>query len=111
MWSVVGFFLGPIGRLVGIALIALAALGWAYTKGAASATARCDAAALRAELAAARADLDAAKRAASEAETIGAKLRAAEAKNTELSHELSKRPAADACRLDDGDVRGLRSIK
>jgi hypothetical protein len=109
MWSLVGFFLGPIGRLVGIGLIAAAALGWAYTKGASNARARCDAAALRAELAAARADLDAAKRAASEAETIGAKLRAAEAKNMELAHEAAR--IAKSCDLSPADADRLRRIR
>jgi capsule polysaccharide export protein KpsE/RkpR len=66
---------------------------------------------IRLELATAQADLAAAKAAAASANQIAARLAAAEARNMELSHELQKRPATDACRLDDNSARGLQRIK
>lgn len=101
----------PLARWAGLTLVAVAALAWAYWKGAAHASGRCEAAALRAQIAVLHADLAAAQRAATEAADLGARLRVVETRNMELAHELAKSVSPDECRLNDDLARRLRAIK
>jgi len=104
----------PIGRAGGIALIALAALGWAYFKGVGDASARCTAAADRARIGALERDLAAAERSARLAND---QARAATARQNTLNQRISDYEAQLAasgddaqCVLTDDDARRLREL-
>lgn len=115
MNAVLGFFLGPVGRFLGLGMIAVAALGWAYSKGHSSAASKCEAASLRAELATVRADLEKTRRAADNAEALGKMLTDAERRNQELSDAISDKPdetpTPGDCRVSPDQSRRLRTIK
>lgn len=115
MTALIGFFLGPVGRFLGMGMIAVAALGWAYSKGASNERGKCEAASLRAELATVRADLEKTRRAADNAKALGQMLTDAERRNQELSDAISDKPdetpTTDGCRVSDDARRRLRDIR
>lgn len=99
-----GHYAGLALAVVGVALIARAS-------GYASARSDCHDATLRAELAQAKADLKNAQAAAAQAEELGARLSASEARNMELAHEIANSPVPDQCRAGADDVDRLRAIR
>ena len=107
-----GFASSPIGRALGVGLIAVVALGYAYMKGEASGRADSQEAALRAQIESLRADLRITMRAAEQA---AAQEAAAEAREATLNERLNTyendlaAPAADSGFTVD-DVRGLREL-
>jgi hypothetical protein len=107
-----GFASSPIGRALGVGLIAVVALGYAYMKGEASGRADSQEAALRAQIESLRADLRITMRAA---ERAAAQEAAAEAREATLNERLKTyendlaAPAAGSGLTAD-DVRGLREL-
>jgi len=107
-----GFASSPIGRALGVGLIAVMALGYAYMKGEESGRADSQEAALRAQIETLRADLRITMRAAEQA---AAQEAAAEARETTLHERLKTyendlaAPGADGGLTAD-DVRGLREL-
>jgi len=107
-----GFARSPIGRALGVGLIAVAALGYAYMKGEESGRADSQEAALRAQIETLRADLRITVRAAEQA---AAQEAAAEARVATLNKrlktyesDLAAPPAGGGFTAD--DVRGLREL-
>ena len=107
-----GFARSPIGRALGVGLIAIAALGYAYMKGEESGRAVSQEAALRAQIESLRADLRITMRAAEQA---AAQEAAAEARVATLNErlktyesDLAAPPAGGGFTAD--DVRGLREL-
>jgi hypothetical protein len=107
-----GFASSPIGRALGVGLIAVMALGYAYMKGEESGRADSQEAALRAQIETLRADLRITMRAAEQA---AAQEAAAEAREANLNERLKTYendlavPPADSGFTAD-DVRGLREL-
>ena len=107
-----GFVSSPIGRALGVGLIAIAALGYAYMKGEESGRADSQEAALRAQIETLQADLRIVTRAA---ERAAAQEAAAEARAATLNERLTTYendlagPPADSGFTAD-DVRGLREL-
>ena len=107
-----GFASSPIGRALGVGLIAIVALGYAYMKGEESAGADSQEAALRAQIETLRADLRITIRAAEQA---AAQEAAAKARAATLNERLNPYenalvvPPADSGFTAD-DVRGLREL-
>ncbi|MDP3316180.1 MAG: hypothetical protein Q8M47_08945 [Devosia sp.] len=107
-----GFVSSPIARALGVGLIAMVALGYAYMKGEQSGRADSQEAALRAQIENLRADLRITMRAAEQA---AAEEAAAEAREANLNERLKTyendlaAPAADSGFTAD-DVRGLREL-
>ena len=107
-----GFVSSPIGRALGVGLIAVVAVGYAYMKGAESGRADSQEAALRAQIETLRADLRITIRAAEQA---AAQEAAAEAREANLNERLNTYenalavPPADSGFTAD-DVRGLREL-
>ena len=107
-----GFASSPIGRALGVGLIAAAALGYAYMKGEESGRADSQEAALRAQIETLRADLRITVRAAEQA---AAREAAAEARAATLNERLNTYESALAVPPADSgftadDVRGLRDL-
>ena len=107
-----GFVGSPIGRAVGVGLIAVAALGYAYMTGEESGRADSPEAALRAQIETLRSDLRITMRAAEQA---AAKEAAAEARAATLNERLTTYedglavpPTGSGFTAD--DVRGLREL-
>ena len=107
-----GFVSSPIGRALGVGLIAIVALGYAYLKGEKSGRADSQEAALRAQIETLRADLRITMRAAEQA---AAQEAAAEARATTLNERLTTYedglavpPTGSGFTAD--DVRGLREL-
>lgn len=107
-----GFASSPIGRALGVGLIAIVALGYAYMKGEESGRADSQEAALRAQIETLRSDLRIIMRAAEQA---AAQKAAAEARESTLNerldtyeNELAVPPADSGFTAD--DVRGLRKL-
>ena len=107
-----GFVSSPIGRALGVGLIAVAALGYAYMKGEESGRADSQEAALRAQIETLRADLRIATRAAEQAAAQEAAAKAREATLNErlntYENDLAVPPADSGFTAD--DVRGLREL-
>ena len=107
-----GLVSSPIGRALGVGLIAVVALGYAHMKGAESGRADSQEAALRAQIETLRADLRITMRAAEQA---AAQEAAAKARATTLNERLNTYesdlavPPADSGFTAD-DVRGLREL-
>jgi hypothetical protein len=106
-----GFARSPIGRALGVGLIAVAALVYAYMKGEESGRAVSQEAALRAQIETLRADLRTTMRAAEQA---AAQEAAAEARVATLNERLKTYENDLAAPADSGftadDVRGLREL-
>ena len=107
-----GFLSSPIGRALGVGLIAVVALGYAYMKGEESARADSQEAALRAQIETLRSDLRIATRAAEQA---AAQEAAAEARVATLNERLKTYESALAAPPADSgftadDVRSLREL-
>lgn len=110
--SALAFVLSPIGRVISIGLLLIAAATYLDQRGAARERAKCRAAAIQAQLDAQKVDLDAAKRAAEDSERAKVKIEAdydAEKKKVDdYEARLKSRPA---CLLDDDDVRSLGGVR
>ena len=107
-----GFVSSPIRRALGVGLIAIVALGYAYMKGEESGRGDSQEAALRAQIESLRSDLRITMRAAEQA---AAQEAAAEAREANLNKRLNTyendlaAPPADSGFTAD-DVRGLREL-
>ena len=112
LFKALGFVSSPIGRALGVGLIAIVALGYAYMKGEESGRADSEDAALRAQIETLRADMRITMRAAEQA---AAQQAAAEAREANLNkrlntyeNDLAVWPADSGFTAD--DVRGLRDL-
>ena len=112
LFKALGFAGSPIGRALGVGLIAIVALGYAYMKGEESGRADSQEAALRAQIETLRADLRITLRVAEQA---AAQEAAAKARAATLNERLKTYESAIAVPpVDSGftadDVRGLREL-
>jgi len=107
-----GFASSPIGRALGVGLIAVAALGYVYMKGEESGRADSQEAALRAQIESLQADLRITTRAAEQAAAQEAAAEAREATLNErlktYENDLAAPPSGGGLTAD--DVRGLREL-
>ncbi|MCC6315357.1 MAG: hypothetical protein IT337_15240 [Thermomicrobiales bacterium] len=106
------FLLSPVGRIVGIGVLAAVVAGGIWKAGYNYASRACQAAALRADLAAARQDLDAARRAEAAARAAADDLEKQKEADDEarrrLEAEIAKRPEGARCGLSHDDAERLR---
>lgn len=108
------FATSPLGKAVGVMLIAALALGYAYNAGKSRAEAGCNAAALQSQIDALKRDLSAAQAAERNAARLADQ---AQAREQELSErlagyetDLAAGGEPDVCLLGVDDVRGLQSL-
>ncbi|XAI96359.1 hypothetical protein [Microcystis phage Mae-JY30] len=106
------FLRSPLGRVFGVGLIALIALGYAYHQGAQDAARKCDAEALRSRIVTLERDLEIARQAADRARQQQAAAQAREATlNGRLEeYERSLAGTPDVCLLSPGDADRLRGL-
>ncbi len=107
-----GLLSSPLARALGVGLIALSVLGYAYSKGYGDASAKCEAEALRAKIATLERDLDISRKAELRAREQEAAAEAREdALNERLtSYETGLGTAPDVCLLSPADADGLRKL-
>jgi hypothetical protein len=110
--AIAAWFRVPVlGHYIGLGLAMIGVGFLAHASGYSAAREACQEAAVRSELAQAKQDLAISQEAAKQAQQLGERLAASEARNMEIVNELANRPVPDSCRLSGDDIKRLLGIR